>query len=258
MRPAQIAQIAGECRRRRSSGRILKNATRSKGIAHVELGGAAGMNQHDGDKAMAPHQRAARIKIIAHGGEVLPRLQRQHEMVGAGMDFRRRQRRVELIGPVAEQSKRLIDEIRPGRSAAGGRRLQCGLVALPGGFCLDRDFGIVEPQRKAAIAGMHGQRRPKRDGRMAAERHFRFRREIADPPLPLTAIGYGEGGFGITDLGRDPAHLRFGRKMIGDHDAGGVAALAAIGESRDPLNSHDQSLPIQTRLQDRRITEGWP
>src|SRR3546814_11255037 len=71
---------------------------------------------------------------------------------------------------------------------------------------------------------------------MPAERHFRFRREVAHPPA--AALPRRESRLGKADLGGDPPHLLGFRQRAADRHAGGVAAGCAIREGRNTEHVH--------------------
>src|SRR3546814_4612872 len=76
---------------------------------------------------------------------------------------------------------------------------------------------------------------------MPAERHFRFRREVAHPPA--AALPRRESRLGKADLGGDPPHLLGFRQRAADRHAGGVAAGCAIREGRSEEHTSElQSL----------------
>ena len=126
-----------------------------------------------------------------------------------------------------------------------GRGLKRGREEPFGPAGLDGDLGGVEPQGKAAFAGLSGKGGTQGNGRMATKRDLRFWREIANPPPVWISIGHGEGGFGIADLGRDPAHLILVRELVGDHDPGGISAFTGIGKGGNAFNSHRASLSLR-------------
>ncbi|CFO37606.1 Uncharacterised protein [Bordetella pertussis] len=159
-------------------------------------------------------------------------------MGGAGLGVGGRQPAVEVGGRVAEQGQRLVAHGRLQGRAARARRLQRGAVQAALAAPLHRYVGMVGRQGEHAVALLLGQHGAQRDRGVAAEWHFRFRREIAYPPA---AIGRrGEHGFGIVDLGGHLLHGHGVGQHLGHMDAGRVAAARAVGKGGDAPHRGNQ------------------
>ncbi len=199
-----------------------------------------GMGKRDGDQAGLLHQLAAGLQVVAHGPQHVAVAQGQQQMIGAAVDAGRRQTRIQIAGRVTEQRQRPGHQRVRRRFAARGRRLQrrsdlaAGLVPA-----LDRDPGLVERQREHAVALVQRQRGAERDGRVAAERNFVGRREIANPPAARNRRR--ERGFGESDLGGDALHRRGVGQFGSNKNAGGIAAGGTIGKRGDAAQAHDRS-----------------
>src|SRR5690348_193806 len=236
VRPPDIAQVTGKRGRPGTSRRIFVDTTGCKRIARVEPLRRLGPGEQDRDEAGPVHQVAAHIEVVSHSRQDLPRFQNQREVIGAAVDDRGWNTRIEVLGRVAEQRERVGHQWCGGRHAAGGRRLQRGGHQVTTGARFDRDVRLVEGERENAVAMLQRKRRAQCDRRMTAEGHLRFRREITYPPT--RAYRRRKSGFGEIDLGGDSLHRADLGKLAAQRDTSRIAARVAVGKSGNFQDIH--------------------